>query len=129
MIVNIRLQKKKPPVVTVAERMLWQISFLVTEPHCQSYPIRQANSFGGDGDSMADVNQNGNGAGQDAGRMLTVKETAEMLRVSVNTIYQYAWRGDLPKYRAFPRGGRVYFKISDVKAFMMRYNGGADHEQ
>lgn len=58
---------------------------------------------------------------------LTAKQTADILHVSVKTVYQYSWLGILPKHRPFPKGGRVYFKLVDVAKFMIdRVEGGQD---
>lgn len=49
-------------------------------------------------------------------RLLTAKEVADILRVSVNALTQLRFRGSGPRYIRFGRS--VRYRVSDVNAYI-----------
>jgi excisionase family DNA binding protein len=50
-------------------------------------------------------------------RLLTIQETAQMLRISVPTLHRIVAAGDLPAVRI---GGRTFFDRNDIETFIER---------
>ena len=54
----------------------------------------------------------------DGSALLTVRELAERLRVSLATAYQLLKQGKLPSMRVGARGGGLRVRVSDVEQFL-----------
>ena len=56
-------------------------------------------------------------------KMLTLRETAELLGVHPNTVREWSNRGSLPFYSFSTRGDRR-FSLGDLEAFIARHRRG-----
>ena len=61
-------------------------------------------------------------------KILTIKDAAEYLGVSVGSIYQYLYNNRIPCYKPNGKGGNIYFKKSELDNFMLRNKKYADYE-
>jgi excisionase family DNA binding protein len=60
--------------------------------------------------------------------ILTIKEAATYIGVSVGGIYQYIHNNKLPCYKPTGPNGSTYFKKSELDEFMLRNKKYADYE-
>jgi excisionase family DNA binding protein len=60
--------------------------------------------------------------------ILTIKEAAAYIGVSVGGMHQYIYNGKMPCYKPTGPKGNVYFKKSDLDGFMLRNKKLADYE-
>jgi excisionase family DNA binding protein len=56
----------------------------------------------------------------------TVDEAAQFLKIKKSYVYKLVSQGKLPCYR--PMKGRVYFKPTELEAFLFRNKQGPDYE-
>lgn len=60
--------------------------------------------------------------------ILTIKDAAEYLGLSVGCIHQYLYNNKIPCYKPNGKGGNIYFKKSELDNFMLRNRKYADYE-
>jgi excisionase family DNA binding protein len=60
--------------------------------------------------------------------ILTIKEAAAYIGVSVGGMHQYIYNGKIPCYKPTGPKGNVYFKKSELDGFMLRNKKCADYE-
>jgi excisionase family DNA binding protein len=60
--------------------------------------------------------------------ILTVKEAAAYIGVSVGSIHQYIYNDKIPCYKPVGKAGNTYFKKSELDGFMLRNKKYADYE-
>jgi excisionase family DNA binding protein len=60
--------------------------------------------------------------------ILTIKEAAAYIGVSVGGMHQYIFNNKIPCYKPTGSRGNVYFKKSELDAFMLRNKRYADYE-
>lgn len=57
---------------------------------------------------------------------LTVEEAAQFTGLSINYLYKLIHKKKIPHYK--PMSGRVFFKQSELEAFIFRNRQAADYE-
>jgi excisionase family DNA binding protein len=60
--------------------------------------------------------------------ILTIKEAAAYIGVTVEGMYQYIHNRKIPCYKPLGSGGKSYFKKSEMDNFMLRNKRNADYE-
>jgi excisionase family DNA binding protein len=60
--------------------------------------------------------------------ILTIKEAAQYIGVSVGGIHQYIYNNKIPCYKPTGVRGNVYFRKSELDDFMLRNKKYADYE-
>jgi excisionase family DNA binding protein len=60
--------------------------------------------------------------------ILTVKEAAAYIGISVGGMHQYIYNAKIPCYKPVGLKGHVYFKKSELDGFMLRNKKLADYE-
>lgn len=63
---------------------------------------------------------------QEFEKPLSIEEAAAFLGLKKSFVYKLTSRGQLSFYK--PTGGRLYFQMADLKAFIFRNRRAADYE-